>query len=61
MTPVDRALPLPPGDCRGTQTIEAADSLTAADVQLDRTDVDASGELELTLPANGLAVIHLTL
>ena len=58
-TPVDLALPLPPGHWHGTQTIEAAESLTSADVQLERTDIDASGQLELTLPANGLAVVHL--
>ena len=60
-TPVDLALPLPPGHWHGTQVIEAADSLTSADIQLERTDIDASGELAFTLPANGLAVFRLQL
>jgi hypothetical protein len=59
-TPVDLGLPLPAGHWHGTQTIESADSLTSAEIELQRTDVDATGELALTLPANGLAVVHLT-
>lgn len=58
--PIELAMPLPPGHWHGTQTIESADSLTSADVQIDATDVDASGRLAFTLPANGLAVVRLT-
>ena len=57
--PIDLALPLPPGHWHGTQTIESADSLTSADVQIDQTDLDATGQLTFTLPANGLAVFRL--
>jgi hypothetical protein len=59
-TPVELALPLPPGPWSGTQTIESADSLTSPDVRIERTDIDAGGELTFTLPANGLAIVRLT-
>ena len=59
-TPIELALPLPPGAWHGTQTLESADSLTSPDVSVAATDVTASGTLPLTLPANGLAVVRLT-
>ena len=58
-TSVELALPLPPGAWHGTRTIESAVSLTSPDVTIDQVDVDASGELRFTLPANGLAVVRL--
>jgi hypothetical protein len=59
-TPIELALPLPPGAWHGSQTVESADTLTSPDVTVDQTDVDANGELRFTLPANGLAVFRLS-
>lgn len=53
------AVALPPGHWHGTQTIQDADELTDTAIRVDRSDVDASGNVELTLPAHGLAVLHL--
>jgi hypothetical protein len=58
--PIELALPLPAGHWQGTRTIESADSLTSPDVSVERTDIDADGEVRFTLPANGLAVFRLT-
>ncbi len=59
-TPIELAIPLPPGHWHGTQVLESADSLTSADVQVEQTPVDASGRLTFTLVPNGLAVFRLT-
>jgi hypothetical protein len=58
--PIELALPLPPGHWQGTQTIESADSLTSADVTIEPTEIDATGDVRFTLPASGLAVFRLT-
>jgi hypothetical protein len=58
-TPVDLSIALPPGHWHGTQTIQAAAGLTDAEISRDSTDIDATGHLTFTLPANGLAVFHL--
>jgi hypothetical protein len=58
-TPIELALPLPPGAWHGTQTIESAASLTSPDVTVDQTNTDANGTIRFTLPANGLAVFQL--
>jgi hypothetical protein len=59
-TPIELALPLPPGSWHGSQTIESAEFLTSPDVTVDQTDIDATGELRFTLPATGLAVVRLS-
>jgi hypothetical protein len=59
-TPIELALPLPPGAWLGSQTIESAEFLTSPDVTVDQTDVDTTSELRFTLPANGLAVFRLS-
>jgi hypothetical protein len=59
-TAIEVAVPLPPGHWRGTRTIEAAAAITDVAVSIDRADVDATGDLAFTLPANGLAVVRLT-
>jgi hypothetical protein len=58
-TPIELALPLPPGHWRGTRTIQSAPVVTDADVSIDRVEIDADAQLTLSLPANGLAVFRL--
>jgi hypothetical protein len=59
LTPIDIAVPLPPGTWEGELAIESASSLTGADAAVERTEVHEEGELAVTLPANGLAVVRL--
>ncbi|HEU4612778.1 MAG TPA: hypothetical protein VFS15_11900 [Kofleriaceae bacterium] len=60
MTPIDLAVPLPAGTWDGELMIESASSVTGLDTTVERSEVHADGELAITLPPSGLAVVRLT-
>jgi hypothetical protein len=59
MTPADLAVSLPEGSWTGELVIESASSVTGTDVSVERTSVNASGALPITLPPNGIAIVRL--
>jgi hypothetical protein len=58
-TPAAFSIALPAGAWSGELVIESASSVTGADAVVERTNVNASGELAVNLPANAIAIVRL--
>lgn len=51
---------VPSGSWTGELMIESASSVTGTDVSIERTNVNTSDALSVSLPPNGIAIVRLS-